>query len=249
MKIHSIKTHKVTNRDQDLLAFLDAYLTSFEDGSILAITSKIVALCQGRIVKLGELDKQTLIEQEADYFLPPDANRYHVSLTIKDSRLIPSAGIDESNGDGYHVLWPRDPQKTANAVRFYLQQRFACEHTGVVITDSNVTPLRLGVTGVAIAHSGFLALNDYVGAPDLFGRTLRMTKVNVIDALATAAVLVMGEGSEQTPLAIIGDLPFVTFQNRDPLPEELEQLRIPMEDDLYGPLLTNAQWQSGQKRE
>jgi F420-0:gamma-glutamyl ligase len=39
-----------------------------------------------------------------------------------------------------------------------------------------------------------------------------MTKVNVADALAAAAVLVMGEGSEQTPLVVIGDVPFVTFQ-------------------------------------
>ncbi|CAN5540043.1 putative folate metabolism gamma-glutamate ligase [soil metagenome] len=246
MKIYAIKTHKVTSKDQDLLAFLDGYLTSFKNGSILAITSKIVAFCQGRIVKLSDIDKQTLIEQEADYFLPPEMNRYHVSLTIKDGRLIPSAGIDESNGDGYHVLWPRQPQATANAVRIYLQQRFACEQVGVVITDSNVTPLRLGVAGVAIAHSGFLALNDYVGTPDLFGRTLRMTKVNVMDALATAAVLVMGEGSEQTPLAMIEDLPFVTFQDRAPLPEELQELHIPMEDDLYGSLLTSVAWQPGQ---
>src|SRR6266508_2193439 len=69
------------------------------------------------------------------------------------------------------------------------------------ITDSKTAPLRVGVTGVTLAYSGFQALNDYVGTKDLFGRAWRMIKVNVVDALATAAVLVMGEGSEQTPLA------------------------------------------------
>jgi F420-0:gamma-glutamyl ligase len=48
----------------------------------------------------------------------------------------------------------------ANEVRAYLGERFSCRQVGVVIIDSKTTPLRWGVTGVAIAHSGFLALND-----------------------------------------------------------------------------------------
>ena len=161
--------------------------------------------------------------------------------------LIPTAGIDESNGDGYYILWPRDPQQTANDVRAYLQRRFHRTHVGVIITDSKTTPLRVGVTGIALACSGFQALNDYVGTKDLFGRALLITKVNVVDALATAAVLVMGEGSEQTPLAVLGELPFVTFQDRDPSPAEVQQLRIAVEDNLYGPLLTSVQWHKGRR--
>jgi len=76
---------------------------------------------------------------------------------------------------------------------------------------------------------------------------IQMTKVNVVDALATAAVLVMGEGSEQTPLAVVGELPFVAFHDRDPSPAEMQQLRIAVEDDLYGPLLTSVQWHTGQR--
>ena len=38
-----------------------------------------------------------------------DFYRYHMTLTIKQGMLIPTAGIDESNGDGYYILWPRDP--------------------------------------------------------------------------------------------------------------------------------------------
>jgi F420-0:gamma-glutamyl ligase len=143
------------------------------------------------------------------------------------------------------VLWPHNPQQTANTVCAYLRQRFACTHVGVIITDSKTTPLRVGVTGVALAYSGFRALNDYVGTVDCFGRPLRMTKVNVVDALATTAVLVMGEGSEQTPLAVVSDLPFVAFQERDPSAEELQQLQIAVADDLYGPLLTSVQWHKG----
>jgi putative folate metabolism gamma-glutamate ligase len=254
MNVRAFKTHAITPADHDLLAILDAYVPAVEEGTVLAITSKIVAICQGRVVKLEEtLDaatraerKAALIRQEADRFLPASESKYRVWLTIKDGRLIPSAGIDESNGDGYAILWPADVQGVANAVRAYLCRRFSRHRVGVLITDSTTAPLRLGVTGVAIAHSGFQAINDLVGTPDLFGRPLQVTRVNVRDALAAAAVLVMGEGQEQTPLALIEDLPFVTFQERDPTPAELDGLQIALEDDLYAPLLTAVEWQRGQ---
>jgi len=245
MIVHTIQTHKIRSDERDLLALLDRYIPTFAAGSILAITSKIVAICQGRTVPIDGTDKQALIEQEAEFFLPPTLNSANVTMTIKQGRLIPNAGIDASNGDEHYILWPHAPQQVANSVRTYLQQRFGYGQIGVLITDSNVTPLRLGVTGVAVAHSGFLALNDYVGAPDLFGRPLRMTRANVIEALASVAVLAMGEGSEQTPLAVISELPFVTFQTHEPTPEELAQLHIPLAEDLFGPLLTAVPWQQG----
>ena len=99
------------------------------------------------------------------------------------------------------------------------------------------------MTGTAIAHSGFLAVNDFRGQPDIYGRPLQMTTVAVADALAATAVLVMGEADEQTPLAVIDDLPFVQFQDRDPTPEELEQRWMDMKDDLYAPLLQGGAWQ------
>jgi putative folate metabolism gamma-glutamate ligase len=244
MHIRTIRTHKITTTDRDLLDILDTYVTSFDAHSILAVTSKIVAICQGRVVPVGAVDKQTLIEEEADYFLSPEENRYRVTLTIKDNVLIPSAGIDESNSDHHYVLWPEDTQAMANIIRDYLCRRFDLHQAGVIITDSKTTPLRWGVTGVTIAHSGFGALNSYVGRADLFGRPLRMTRVHVADALAAAAVLLMGEGDEQTPLAVISDVPFVEFQPRNPTSEELQGLHIALEDDLYAPLLKSVNWQA-----
>jgi len=244
MHVQAIRTDPITE-EQDLLSPLDRYLDAFEERSVLAITSKIVSICQGRMVPAADADKEALVEAEAEWFLPPSASRYHVHLTIVDHVLIPEAGVDESNAGGHYILWPRDAQGVANAVCAYLRERFGRRHVGVIVTDSKTTPLRWGVTGVALAHSGFLALNDYIGQPDVFGRTLQMTKVAVADALAAAAVLVMGEGDEQTPLATIGDLPFVTFQDRDPTEEELRQRWIAVEDDLYASLLTSVDWRKG----
>ncbi len=247
MKVNPLHTRPITAEDHDLLALLDRYLPALEEASVLAVTSKIVAVTQGRLVKIGDVDKHALVAAEADYYLPPGESRYDVSLTITNRTFIPNAGIDESNGNGYYVLWPNAPQQVANQLRAYLRQRFGRRQAGVIITDSTTTPLCWGVTGTAIAHSGFWAVNNYVGHPDIFGRTLHMTKVNVANGLAAAAVVVMGEADEQTPLAVLSDLPFVRFEDADPSEAELLGLRIAPEDDLYAPLLKSVPWQQGHK--
>lgn len=245
MQIEALRTRRVTVADRDLSAILDEALPAFADGEILAIASKIVALCEGRTVAITNATKAELIEAESTWFLPQAISRYGVYLTIKANALMPYAGIDESNSDGHYVLWPAAPQAAANAIRAYLRRRFGLLRAGVIITDSRPLPLRWGVTGFTVAHSGFLALHDYRGQLDLFGRPLRMTQANVADALAAAAVLAMGEGDEQTPLARITGAPFVAFQERDPTEEELAALVTTREDDLYGPLLTGVTWQQG----
>ena len=159
--------------------------------------------------------------------------------------MIPSAGIDESNGNGYYVLWPKDPQHSVNQIRKYLIKKFKLKNLGVIIVDSKTTPLRWGVTGVAVAYSGFSPLNNYIGKPDIFGRAFLVEKANVADAIAASAVVVMGEGNEQTPIAIIEDVSFVTFQKNDPSRKELQEYAISIQDDLYSQILSGVMWSKG----
>ena len=246
MKITAIKTDKITpTRRQDLYSVLDKHLGVFREKSILAIASKIVSICEGRTMKIGDRAKEELIKEEAEYFLPSRRSKYNITLTIKNNILIPTAGIDESNGNGYYILWPTNPQKTANEIREYLCRRFSLKEVGVIVTDSKTSPLRWGTTGIAIAHSGFSALNNYIGKPDIFGRKLKVTKANIMDGLAAAAVAVMGEGNEQTPLATIENIPFVQFKRRNPTERELLELKISLKDDLYALLLQSVKWRKG----
>jgi len=247
MIIKAIKIDPITPPSSDLKSIFDRYLPRMKNRSVLAITSKIVSICEGRTVKMGTVEKRDLILKEADYFIPPEGSKYGVTLTIKNNFLMPTAGIDESNGNGYYILLPKNPQASADKIRSYLKKRFSLELVGVIITDSVSTPLRWGTHGVAIAHSGFLALNDYIGKKDIFGREFKFSKANIADALAAAAVGVMGEGNEQTPMAIIEDIPFVTFQKRNPTRREREMLRIAIKDDLYFPLFKNAKWRRGRR--
>lgn len=263
MIVSSIKTHKITQKDKDLFAILNRYLPTLQEKSVVAIASKIVAITQGRMVTIkkvsrvsqiprvsrgeSEEQKDALIRQEAQYYLPRDENPYKVSLTITNNTLVATAGIDESNGNGNYILWPKDVQKVANKVRQYLREIRGVREIGVIITDSKTTPLRWGVTGIALSYSGFVPLKDYVGTPDLFGRKFAYEKLNIADSLATSAALAMGEGAEQTPLAVITDVGNLEFVDRNPTDEELNALKISINEDLYAPFLKSVSWKRGKK--
>lgn len=248
MKITPIKTHKITSKDNDLFKILDKYLPKLKEETVVAVTSKIVSITEGRTIKIqNSKQKEDLIKKESQYYLPKENSKYDVSLTITNGILTASSGIDESNSNGDYVLWPKNPQESANKIREYLCKKFGLKYIGVIITDSKTSPLRWGVTAQAISYSGFSPLKNYIGKKDLFGRKFIFEKLSIIDGLATSSALVMGEGSEQTPIAIIENAEFVSFQNRNPNKKELSSLKISIEDDLYAPLLTKAGWKKGGK--
>lgn len=245
MVVTGIKTHKITQKDNDIRKVLESYISKLSEKSIIAIASKIVAITEGRIVKIGTIDKDKLIKQESQYYLPRNQNPYNVSLTIAHDTLVATAGIDESNGGGYYILWPKDPQESANKIRDFLKKRFHLKNIGVIITDSRTTPLRWGVTGFSIAYSGFEPLKNYIGTKDIFGKRLDYTKLSIIDNLAGASSLVMGEGNEQTPLCVITDASNVVFKEKNPTKKDLRKIKITIDEDLYSPLLKNAGFLKG----
>lgn len=247
MNVKPISTKKVTKSD-DLCRFIDEYVSELSENSVLVITSKIIAILEGRVVKEGNVaSKQDLVEKEADQFITPEHNQYGFYITVKNNILIASAGIDESNGNGYYIYWPEDPYASAEKIWSHLRKRFKIKNLGIIITDSKTTPLRWGVTGIGIAYCGFKPLNDFRGKPDLFGKPLHVTQVNVLDGLSAAAVLVMGEANEQTPLALIQDMPFVTFEDHRPTQKEIDTLHISLKEDIFSALLDSPLWKEGIK--
>lgn len=248
MIVTPIRTDTVEPGGITMAELLDRHLPDMPEAGVLVLTSKIVALCEGCFIPIGDVDKQELLERESDLYLPAETSKYGHHFTIRDHTLVAMAGIDVSNGHGHYVLWPEDPQESANDIRQYLVRRFGLKQTGVIITDSTSMPLRLGSAGVAISHSGFEAVNDYTGERDIFGRTLEITRSNVAAGLAAAAVVTMGEGDERTPIAVIKDIPFVRFQDRDPSADELAYLHLSIEDDLFEPFLGKADWKPGRRR-
>lgn len=242
MQIILIKTHKISLGEQ-LESIFSRYLPRIKEQNIVVITSKIVSLCEKAVMPKNNKDKYQLICEEADAMIENQQSAdKEMTITIKNGILIPSAGIDESNADNLYILYPRNPFQTAHRIWSFLRKEYHIKELGVLITDSHTTPLRRGVTGIALAWCGFQPLHSYVGKPDLFEKPLRFTHTNIVDGLAAAAVLCMGEGNEQTPIALIDNAPKIVFCDTPPSTEELRHFQIPLDEDLYAPLLKSVQW-------
>ena len=245
MNVRAIKTRKLIPPRDDLWAVLDESLPKLEEETVVVVSSKIVSIGEGRCVRMAEVsDKDALITREADLYLDRKHMPGHWMHTIARGVLAPAAGVDASNGDEHYVLWPEDPMRSAAELWRGLRRRHGVRRLGVILSDSRSTPLRRGVTGYALAHHGIRPLRDYRGTRDLFGRKIRISQSNLADALAAAAVLVMGEGNEQTPLAIVTGAPGLRFMQRAAAPSEREftSLEVPLEEDLYWPLMKRAPW-------
>ncbi len=231
MQIKTIKT-RVFKENENLLDFILKYVKKLPEKSILVITSKIVALSEGRTAQIDpnishDKMREKIIKSESDFALKTKL----VWLTIKDGMVMASAGIDESNANGKLILLPKNSFKLAEIIRLKLKEKFKIKNLGVLITDSRTFPLRAGITGVSLGYAGFKGIRDYRGTPDIFGRILKFSRTDVADSLATSAVLYMGEGKEQIPLVVIKDAPveFVEKINKN-------ELKIDIREDLYQPL-------------
>lgn len=230
MQIKAIKT-RVFEDNEDLFAFIVEHIKNIPDKSVLVVTSKIVALGEGRIAEYNtKKQKDILIKKESRFALKTKI----VWLTIKDGMLLANAGIDESNVKGRKgkvILLPKDSFESAMVLRKKLIRHFNLKNLGIVITDSRLMPLRAGAIGVALGYSGFKGIRNYIGAKDIFGRVMKISQTDVADSLATSAVLCMGEGKERQPIALITDAPvvFSTKLNR-------QELFISIKRDIYAPL-------------
>lgn len=247
MIVKAYKTHKI-KVGEDIFQILDKYLPTLSDHSVVAITSKIISISQGDVVPNdGTIDKDELIKKEADFYIESKvATPYgKIFLTRKNNHIAFSAGIDESNADGNFILWPRNLQSATNKIWGYLRKKNNIKNLGVIVTDSRVTPVRTGIVGFCISWCGFEAVNDFSGNPDIFGRDLKFTKTSTIEPLAAAAAFEMGEADEQTPLAVITNLPNIKFQNHAPTKQELDEAVFPIEKDMYGVLLNATKWKKG----
>lgn len=249
MKVTALQSRPLLPPKDDLYARLDESLVAVPERSVVAVSSKVVAIGEGRCVKAPQEEgpaltaaKDALAEKEAELFIPRDRDaKYPYFFAIRNGTFVASAGIDQSNGNGYFILWPEDPMRSAREIRTHLMEKHGVREVGVIVTDSRGLPLRNGVTGVTIGYAGFRAQRDYRGTPDIFGRHLKFERLNIADSLAVAATLVMGEGNECTPFVLLEDIPGIIFSETES-DDPLLSLTVSMEDDIFAPFFKNAPW-------
>ena len=232
MIIRPVKT-RIFREKEDLVRFITKHIPKLRNGNVLAVTSKVVALAEGRTaIVASKKEKEKLIRTESTWAIESHPSWW---LTVKDGTFAINAGVDDSNANGKIVLLPKNSFNSASALRKKLRKHYRIKKLGIVITDSRVMPLRKGVLGIALGYAGFKGLRDYRGKPDIFGRKLKVTEVDIADSLATASALVMGEGRERQPLAVIEDAPveFCETVNR-------KELRIAAKKDIFRPLFPRS---------
>jgi coenzyme F420-0:L-glutamate ligase len=186
------------------------------DCDIVAIADKVLAVSEGRIVDLGVKLSNEAARLSKKYGLEPGfvqvvldesdkiyGGVFRAILTVKNGILIANAGVDHKNApEGKAALWPNDPDLLANEIRKKLEKKTG-KKVGVIIVDSRVNPMRRGTVGIAIGSAGIDPVVDCRGSKDLFGKSLKITFINVIDDLASMAHLSMGETTERIPFVLI----------------------------------------------
>lgn len=214
-----------------------------KDYDILVISSKVVALSEGRIVSLKNIRvSDEALKMAEKCGLPPEfvevvfkeadviyGGVRGAVLTLKNGVLQANAGVDRSNAPPEHaILLPENPSESARKIRNKLIEKTG-KKVAVLIVDSKVQPLRLGNTGIALGVAGFEPVIDERGKEDIYGKKLEFTRRAVADCIASAAEVIMGERDEKTPVVLVRDAP-VIFTERD---VDASEMIIPAEECMY----------------
>lgn len=226
LKIIGIDNIGEIKENDNLGDILENCLKSFEIEAfdVLVVTQKIVSKAEGRMVFLNDIvpseraieiankngKDARLIELVLSQSSEIIRSERGVLITRhKLGHVMANAGIDCSNlGDGkadHALLLPLDPDKSAQNLADILSARFGV-NIGVVISDSFGRPWRQGVVNVAVGCAGIPSIYDKRGEIDRNGRVLQSTLIAYGDLIASAAGLVMGEGDEGIPVALIKGL-------------------------------------------
>ena len=217
-----------------------------EDGDIIAIAQKIFSKAENRIVRLRNIVPSKKAEEIAkitgkspkfaELVLRETKKIMKASreiLLVEDKRglICINAGIDKSNveGRGNFALLPENPDRSAQECRLEIK-RLTGKNVAVVICDTYSRPFRRGQVNFAIGVAGIKLFKDYRGKEDLFGQILKVKNVAVIDEIAAAAELLMGQAKEATPVVIFKGLNSVAE-----LCEKcsINELGISREEDLF----------------
>jgi coenzyme F420-0:L-glutamate ligase / coenzyme F420-1:gamma-L-glutamate ligase len=208
-----------------LIAALDRAGLEPRPFDILVVAQKIVSKAEGRLldlstmapsaraVEIGAVAGKDARLVEAILRESVEVVRVKQGIVIAATRgglVMANAGIDRSNlnPEGHEecvLLLPADPDGSAERLKARLEAHYGVE-IGIIISDSVGRAWRLGAIGLAIGAAGVPALQDRRGEPDLFGRLLEVTEVGFADAVAAAAVLLMGEAAEGRPAALVRGL-------------------------------------------
>ena len=188
-------------KNNDIVVVSSKFM-AMSEGAYVALASVVPSARAKKLAKKWQMDARLaeLVLQESQIIVKGFPG---FLLAIRDGMIAPNAGIDKSNAPaGQVILYPRDAFASADKLRKQFKKELGLR-VGIIVADSRLMPTRKGTTGVAIACSGFVPVEDLRGKRDLFNHVLRVTMKAVADGIATMGVAAMGESSESTPVVIV----------------------------------------------
>jgi coenzyme F420-0:L-glutamate ligase/coenzyme F420-1:gamma-L-glutamate ligase len=210
---------------------------ALENSDLVVISQKIVSKADGLLVDVTGL-KPTRRAKRLAKLTGKDAGV--VELILRDSRKVLraapqafvvqrkdglvclNAGVDKSNVEGRSIYSRLPPDSDASARKILARlQELSGKQLAVIIADTYSRPFRVGQVEFAIGIAGMEPIVDYRGLKDMFGYNLRYKYVALADEAAAAAELVMGQGTERTPVAIIRGLSRMNRSLDDSLAKKL----------------------------
>jgi coenzyme F420-0:L-glutamate ligase/coenzyme F420-1:gamma-L-glutamate ligase len=217
-----------------------------EDGDVIIVTQKVFSKAEGRVVRLKDVVPSGKAREIAktvgknprfvELVLGESKSVLKVSrsiLLVEDNRglVCINAGIDKSNvrGRDSFALLPENPDKSAEESRREIK-RLTGKDVAVIVCDTYSRPFRRGQVNFAIGAAGINQFRDYRGKKDLFGQVLKMKNVAVVDEIAAAAELLMGQAREKIPVVILKGLNGVlSFAKKG----TINELFISKDEDLF----------------
>lgn len=212
-----------------------------EDGDVIVVAQTIVSKAEGNVVDLRGVKPSKKAEQiaarldkdsrEVEVILQQSSEIVRLGHVIisrtKHGFVCANAGVDHTNVDPEHVtILPDDPDASAAGIRDFIKRKLGTE-VSVIISDTQGRAFRMGCVGVAVGVAGMNPLLDLRGKRDLHDKELRVTITSPADALAAAAVSVMGEASEGTPVVVVKG---AIYERED---GNARELVMPLERDLF----------------
>ncbi len=249
LQIIAIDQLPLLNKGDDLARMIVARVRRLGFGiknrDILVIGQKAISKTEGRVVNIDQIKPSGRAERLArrigkrpefievvlrDSRRVLRADRDAFVVVTKDGQTCMNGGVDKSNiqRDNMYSLLPENPDASARLLRRRIK-KLTGKEVGVVICDTRSRPFRRGQVEECIGVAGMSPLVDYRGQKDLFGYKLRFKNVALADELASAAELVMGQGREATPVAIIRGLTRVRFQEHS----SAKNMGVTAEEDLF----------------
>lgn len=188
-----------------------------KNGDVIVVAQTVISKAEGNVVDLRGIKPSKRAEQiaarldkdprEVEVILQQSSEIVRLGQVIisrtKHGFVCANAGVDHSNVDPEHVTTlPDDPDASAARIRDFIKSKLGAE-VSVIISDTQGRAFRMGCVGVAVGVAGMSPLLDLRGKRDLHGKELLVTITSPADSLAAAAVSVMGEANEGTPVVVV----------------------------------------------